>query len=102
MKIIYLKTKPYLLCGVLAEKYTWGLVRQVILCHHTYTTGDRLTAASTQGGDLGFERERPDSARKRARNCSSVSLTTSSGFEPNVNSAERRTSVLPSPETDVG
>jgi hypothetical protein len=103
MKIIYLKTKPYLLCGVLAEKYTRGLVRQVILCHHTYTTGDRLTAASTQGGDLGFERERQTAQGKGQEIVHlHVSLTTSSSCESNVNSSERWTSVLPSPRGGCG
>jgi hypothetical protein len=65
MKIIYLKAVS--LCGVLAENYTRGLVRQVILCHPTYTTGDRLTAASTQGGDLGSrgrDRQRKEKGKK--------------------------------------
>jgi hypothetical protein len=65
VKIIYLKTVS--LCSVLAEKFTQGLARQVILCHHTYTTGDRLTAASTQGGDLGFERERDRQRKEKGK-----------------------------------
>ena len=59
MKIIYLKTLSLWKNSLPGREIYPGTGEAGNpLPPHIHTTGDRLTAASTQGGDLGFERER--------------------------------------------